>query len=136
MLVILAWVSLLVNRKAVNVRLALCVLSMLLITIGCQSIGHHIPKTAYTKAIDVFTGVCTTFIFFALVGKFKVFKELFLFENLISFCSTEFAYIRSSLSDNDKDDDFDSKQAKIDKFFRFGYPIAFIVFNIIYWTIY
>lgn len=134
MLIVLTWISFWVNRRALNTRLALCVLSMLLMVLGCFNIGSQIPKTAYTKAIDVYTGVTMTFIFLAVAGNLN-------FQFLVNFysyttCIAEFAYISSKQSDTEKEDDFDSTPAKVDKFFRFGYPIAFAVFNVLYWTIY
>ncbi len=75
MLVILSWISFWLNRRAANVRLALCVLTVVIMTISLQILETEWPKTSYTKAIDVYTGVCMTFLFFALVGKLNISKK-------------------------------------------------------------
>lgn len=69
MIVIIAWISFWVNHKSGNVRLTFSALPLLLMVISCQLISSQIPKTSYTKAVDVYTGVCMTFVFVALVGK-------------------------------------------------------------------
>lgn len=69
MIVILSWISFWLNRGSANVRLTICAISLLIMTFGCQSIGSQIPKTSYVKSIDVFTGVCMTFVFIAFIGK-------------------------------------------------------------------
>lgn len=82
MFFILSWITFWLKRSAYNVRLAICVLSLVMMTIGCQVLGTQVPKTAYAKAIDVYTGVCMTFVFIALIGElkcFKSFKKYFVF---------------------------------------------------------
>lgn len=69
MIVILSWITFWLNRRAFNVRLMICGLSLLILTVGLNIIGLEFPKTSYTKAIDVFTGICMTFTFISLVGK-------------------------------------------------------------------
>lgn len=71
MLIILCWVSFWLKRSAYNVRLALCILSLLLMAVGCSILATQIPKTPYIKAIDLYTGVCMTLIFIALMGERK-----------------------------------------------------------------
>lgn len=69
MVVILSWISFWLNRRAFNVRLVICALSLLVLSIILSIVGLEIPKTTYSKAIDVFTGVSMTFVFIALVGE-------------------------------------------------------------------
>lgn len=75
-LVILSWISFWLNRRASHVRLVLCALAMLLMTICLTILYTQMPKTSYTKAIDVYTGICMTFVFVALVGKSRIFIAL------------------------------------------------------------
>lgn len=69
MLVILSWISFWLNRRAANVRLVICALALLLMVILLQNISYMVPKTSYIKAIDVYTGICMTFVFVGLIGK-------------------------------------------------------------------
>jgi hypothetical protein len=42
--------------------------------VGCSILATQIPRTAYTKAIDVYTGVCMTLNFIALMGERAFFQ--------------------------------------------------------------
>lgn len=77
MLVILSWISFWLNQRASHVRLVICALSVLLLAIGLQINSTEMPKTAYIKAYDVYTGVCMTFVFAALMGKCEILLENF-----------------------------------------------------------
>lgn len=128
MIVILSWITFWLNRRAFNVRLMICALSLLILTIGLNIVGLEIPKTSYTKAIDVFTGVCMTFTFIALVGKLSSLL-LKLWRWLIVLIV--FAYLSNTAADSEKD-----FPLKVDKFFRIAFPVVFVIFNVLYWTIY
>lgn len=69
MLVILSWISFWLTRRAANVRLVICALTMVLAGVCLTIISAQLPRTAYVKAIDVYTGVTMTFVFIALTGK-------------------------------------------------------------------
>lgn len=71
MLVVLAYLSFFVKTPCV--RLTTCALSLFLMVVGNQHVSDIIPKTPYIKSIDVYTGVCMTFIFAAFVGEFKTY---------------------------------------------------------------
>jgi len=109
MIVILSWISFWLKRGS-STRLHLCMLSLLLMCIGCTLLGFEMPKTNYTKAIDVYTGVCMTFVFVALV---------------------EYLFVNNYSCESDKD-----CPTKLDKFFRCAYPTAFIIFAALYWIVY
>lgn len=109
MLVILSWISFWLNRRAANVRLVICALSLLLMPIGLQLLSIELPKTAYIKAIDVYTGVSMTFVFLAMV---------------------EFAYVSNVTSDKE------DISSQVDLIFRYGYAALFVIFNIVYWLVY
>lgn len=78
MLVIMSWLSFFLKSTAYNVRLMLCTTSLLLMTLSCQILSTQVPRTNYIKSIDVFTGVCMTLIFAALMGKKKMKQIRFL----------------------------------------------------------
>lgn len=140
MIVILSWISFWLTRRATNVRLAICVTAMILMPICLQTLSTQLPKTSYIKAVDVYTGVCMSFVFLALVGKsefiswhyfcfilisFRIFIEISFFS-----IRSEFAYISNTGSDKE------DISAQIDLIFRYGYAALYVIFNIIYWLVY
>lgn len=105
MLVLISWISFWLKRGSAE-RLTISVLSLTILVLGCQLLGYDLPKTSYSKAIDVFTGVCLTFTFYALV---------------------EFLYVSKKTS-QDK-----IGTSSIDKVSIVAFPIAFALFNVVYW---
>lgn len=110
MIVIMAWISFFLNKNASNVRLVMCIAGLLSLIVEIQCINSYVPKTSYTKALDIYTGISMMLVFLAVV---------------------EFAVI--SNSENFKNS---GKVPCLDKICRIIYPIIFIVFNIVYWMIY
>ncbi|KAK7604419.1 hypothetical protein V9T40_005605 [Parthenolecanium corni] len=67
MLVIVSWVSFWLDPGAVPARVSLGVMTLLTMATQTSSINASLPPVSYTKAIDVWTGVCLTFVFGALL---------------------------------------------------------------------
>jgi len=67
MLVIVSWVSFWLDPNAVPARVSLGVTTLLTMSTQQASINNSLPPVAYTKAIDVWTGVCIFFVFAALL---------------------------------------------------------------------
>ncbi|XP_076059351.1 glutamate-gated chloride channel-like isoform X2 [Oratosquilla oratoria] len=67
MLVIVSWVSFWLDQNAVPARVALGVTTLLTMSTQISGINQSLPPVSYTKAIDVWTGVCLTFVFGALL---------------------------------------------------------------------
>ena len=67
MLVVVSWVSFWLDPHAVPARVALGVTTLLTMSTQTASINNSLPPVAYTKAIDVWQGVCVTFVFSALL---------------------------------------------------------------------
>ena len=67
MLVIVSWVSFWLDLNAVPARVSLGVTTLLTMSTQQASINNSLPPVAYTKAIDVWTGVCISFVFGALL---------------------------------------------------------------------
>ena len=67
MLVIVSWVSFWLDPNAVPARVSLGVTTLLTMSTQTASINNSLPPVAYTKAIDVWTGVCIFFVFGALL---------------------------------------------------------------------
>ncbi len=60
MLVIVSWVSFWLDPNAVPARVSLGVTTLLTMSTQTASINNSLPPVAYTKAIDVWTGVRST----------------------------------------------------------------------------
>ena len=61
MLVIVSWVSFWLDPNAVPARVSLGVTTLLTMSTQTASINNSLPPVAYTKAIDVWTGVSLDF---------------------------------------------------------------------------
>ena len=62
MLVIVSWVSFWLDPNAVPARVSLGVTTLLTMSTQTASINNSLPPVAYTKAIDVWTGVRSCYI--------------------------------------------------------------------------
>lgn len=69
MIVIMAWISFFLNKNASNIRIVMCIAGLLSLIVELQCINSFVPKTSYAKALDIYTGICMTLVFFALVGE-------------------------------------------------------------------
>ncbi|XP_049829941.1 glutamate-gated chloride channel isoform X5 [Schistocerca gregaria] len=67
MLVIVSWVSFWLDQSAIPARVSLGVTTLLTMATQTSGINASLPPVSYTKAIDVWTGVCLTFVFGALL---------------------------------------------------------------------
>jgi hypothetical protein len=76
MLVIMSWLTFFLNRNAFNMRAVLCGIIFLAMIFGLNMIQQNIPKTSYTKSVDCYTGICMTFLFVAIIGRFL--KNIFI----------------------------------------------------------
>ncbi|KAI6237467.1 Glutamate-gated chloride channel [Aphelenchoides besseyi] len=67
MLVIVSWVSFWLPRTAVPARVTLGVTTLLTMTTQASGVNAKLPPVSYSKAVDIWTGCCMTFIFGALL---------------------------------------------------------------------
>jgi len=67
MIVLVSWFSFWLDYKAVPARVALGVTTLLAMSTTMGSIQRSLPPVAYTKAVDVWSGVCVFFVFSALL---------------------------------------------------------------------
>ncbi|KAI1289871.1 Glutamate-gated chloride channel [Halotydeus destructor] len=67
MLVIVSWVSFWIDPNSAAARVALGITSLLTMSRQISSINASLPPVSYTKAVDVWTGCCLTFVFGALL---------------------------------------------------------------------
>ncbi|KAE9420565.1 hypothetical protein Angca_003880, partial [Angiostrongylus cantonensis] len=67
MLVAVSWVSFWLDKDSVPARVTLGVTTLLTMTTQASGINANLPPVSYTKAIDIWIGVCLAFIFGALL---------------------------------------------------------------------
>lgn len=154
MLVIVSWFSFWIDPKAVPARVALGVTTLLTMSTKTASISNSLPPVAYTKAVDLWTGVCIFFVFFALLEYTAV--------NAAARTDAKRLTAAKSRQSNGKEEDeegntycelallpkrknnwilqwlgrFPSRAKKIDVVSRILFPIIFASFNLVYWGYY
>ena len=67
MIVLVSWFSFWLDYKAVPARVALGVTTLLAMSTTMASIQKSLPPVAYTKAVDIWSGMCVFFVFSALL---------------------------------------------------------------------
>lgn len=67
MLVIVSWVSFWIDPNSAAARVLLGIISLMTMSRQISSINASLPPVSYTKAVDVWTGACLTFVFCSLI---------------------------------------------------------------------
>ncbi|KAF8790543.1 Glycine receptor subunit alphaZ1 like protein [Argiope bruennichi] len=67
LIVVISWVSFWLDVEAIPARITLGVTTLLTISSKSSGIQSNLPPVSYVKAIDVWMGACTTFVFTALL---------------------------------------------------------------------
>jgi len=146
-LVAVSWLSLWLDARAVTLRLSLIVIllcMMMLLAVGVQPL---LPPASYTKAIDIWIAVCLSLVFacllqFILVNQLaRRERRVRITENHVSKnggCNTgdikKISKMKNILEKCSNNHIPLSK--KIDFLCRVLFPIAFVIFNCIFWFTY
>ncbi|OZC07072.1 Glutamate-gated chloride channel subunit beta family protein [Onchocerca flexuosa] len=161
MIVIVSWVSFWIDMHSTAGRIALGVTTLLTMTTLTSSINAKLPPVSYVKVVDIWLGACQAFVFGALLEyAFVSYKDNCLQEKKNSMirkrnrridkrnienqpiyqqqCTCHLLSMHPRERTVDRMKRFFMRPtyfpAKIDFYARFCVPIAFILFNIIYWT--
>ena len=67
MMVIVSWVSFWIDPNSTAARVTLGIITILSMSRQISGINASLPPVSYTKAVDVWTGACLTFVFSALI---------------------------------------------------------------------
>lgn len=62
-LVLLCWIAFWISPKSSTIRFGIWIGTLITMYMLLVSIGFKTPETPYTKAIDIWTGICLTFIY-------------------------------------------------------------------------
>ncbi|KAI0231536.1 Glycine receptor subunit alpha-3 [Lamellibrachia satsuma] len=157
LIVILAWVSFWVNMDAVPARISLGVTTVLTMATQLSGSKVSIPKVHYPKAIDIWMVMCMMFVFVSMVE--------YTFVNALSRDSPKTETEEAKEKESEKDLKITGlpeekfvdlyvieQQLKstttcgfssgreaalfLERVSRICFPIAFIIFNIVYWSVY
>ncbi|KAI0233032.1 Glycine receptor subunit alpha-3 [Lamellibrachia satsuma] len=150
LIVILAWVSFWINMDSAPARVGLGITTVLTMAAQLSGSKASIPKVHYSKAIDIWMAACMMFVFVALIE--------YAFVNALSQTQVK---EHKKKKDCKTDDIVKKKFAShyvfepqlkstpmcsfstgretaifIERVFRICFPVAFVVFNIVYWSVY
>uniref|UniRef100_A0AC34QAG7 Ig-like domain-containing protein n=1 Tax=Panagrolaimus sp. JU765 TaxID=591449 RepID=A0AC34QAG7_9BILA len=152
MLVIVSWVSFWLDKDSVPARVTLGVTTLLTMTTQSSGINAKLPPVSYTKAIDVWIGVCLAFIFgalleFALVN-YAARKDMTSSQRLLTAKHNQghlehHGYqpltgqsTRSSSCFRFFVRRYKERSKRIDVVSRVVFPIGYACFNVLYWAVY
>ncbi|XP_071125196.1 glycine receptor subunit alpha-2-like isoform X2 [Mytilus edulis] len=147
LIVVLSWVSFWLNIDAAPARVSLGILTVLTIsTNGNLSVGMS-QQVSYIRAIDIWNSVCLFLVFGAMVEYAYVCviarvqqrrKRERLHSNisLNGLADIENGKITEKVTEQHQIDKDRENARKIDKIARIAFPLAFVVFNVIYWVYY
>lgn len=147
MLVVLSWIPLWLNNKNSIIRVLVPLVLLIVMANGISKVNQdEIPKTSYTKPIDVWTGICLTFVFavviFSTVVDYMVRREKADdLDGSSAFDGGKEAAGTSMLSSVAQRVQAWVKQkrsltAKIDIVGRVAFPAVYVLFLIIYFSTY
>ncbi|CAG2166471.1 unnamed protein product, partial [Oppiella nova] len=156
LIVVISWVSFWLDVEAIPARITLGVTTLLTISSKGAGIQSNLPPVSYAKAIDVWMGACTTFVFAALL-EFTLVNYLWRISSTkpntdcprrkgieAQECNKKPFCI---ISDGNGIPDYQTSGAdigsrtsgtpeRIDIISRVMFPMIFLVFNLIYWPYY
>ncbi|XP_061183669.1 glycine receptor subunit alpha-1-like isoform X1 [Saccostrea echinata] len=152
LIVILSWVSFWVHVDAIPARISLGVLTVLTITTQSSGIRATLPRVSYVKAIDVWNSMCLLFVFAALLEyayinvQTRRHQKSMLKDTLMNVQASHPLMnskgeapvrcidVRKTIGV--REIDYLKTARTVDKVSRVAFPIAFIIFNTVFWTYY
>ncbi|XP_064469329.1 glycine receptor subunit alpha-2-like [Ornithodoros turicata] len=153
LIVVISWVSFWLDVDAIPARVTLGVTTLLTISSKGGGIQSNLPPVSYVKAMDVWIGSCTSFVFAALL-EFTFVN--YLWRRLpdsrhhpqVSINAVEKHSIEARLTQDKKGHvevsnfvessttNVKVRAKRIDQMSRVAFPVLFLLFNFVYWPYY
>ncbi|XP_076033277.1 uncharacterized protein LOC143020649 [Oratosquilla oratoria] len=129
MLIIISYASLFCKHENRDLRVLMCLTTLLVLYSLHQQITDRLPKTSFTKAIDIWCFFAISYIFTQVI--FHVLVDLSPFVDAIQRCS------RRKVGDINEDVIYKKRSTTHFVYYcaRIFYIIVFVVFVSLYWTI-
>ncbi|XP_045204206.2 glycine receptor subunit alpha-2-like isoform X2 [Mercenaria mercenaria] len=150
LIVILSWVSFWLDVDAVPARISLGLLTVLTMTTQSSGARSSLPKVSYVKAIDVWLAACLIFVFAALIefAYVNVFSRVEKRRKSNGLDGT-LSQPGNGQNGNNLQVVHERKKSRFnmfapsrekartfDRISRIAFPTVFLVFNLIYWSVY
>ncbi|XP_072021146.1 glycine receptor subunit alpha-2-like isoform X2 [Amphiura filiformis] len=150
LLVTIAWLSFWIDARAAPARITLGITTVLTVTTMTSGILETLPVVTYAKAIDLWLAACLLFVFLCLL-EYAWANYLVVLEQRRIKKRKSMRLTKKKEAANNEDMNLDAcsetiemeycterhlTALRLDKMSRILFPIAFAVFNIIYWPYY
>lgn len=154
LVVLIAWMSFLIDSEATAARTSLGLLTVLSLITQSAAVLSQLPRVSYIKAIDIWFFICLSFVVGALLefafvntasrNEAKLKKKMVAC-SAVQATPEEAGTGQSSLKgDRHKASTGNANRSRLyclkarclDRVFAIIYPLCFTIFNIIYWTVY
>ncbi|KAK7083907.1 hypothetical protein SK128_018701 [Halocaridina rubra] len=146
MLMLISYTSLYLKRDNVDLRVMMTLTALLVLYALYQQIADGLPRTSYTKAIDVWCFFAITFIFSQVI--FQVLVDIRIKpkpkrdRNRVSILLQRICWsegskpeVNEKWEEEEEVKEYDEKTSKPLRAARIGYAIIVLLFLIIYWTV-
>lgn len=140
LIVILSWVSFWINIEAIPARVSIGLLTVLATTSQSTGARSSLPRVSYIKAMDVWLSVCLVFVFaslleFAVVNVMS--RKMVRTIKPIDNPGENHNKPKKGIPPPKKIDPAGMVQAeRIDRFSRKAFPLAFVLFKVVWWVYY
>lgn len=140
LIVCLSWVSFWLNIDAIPARISLGLLTILTMTTQSSGARATLPRVSYIKAIDVWMATCLVFVFAALI-EFSYVNVKARVQQRRKSSVKELPLLLHGKEDGSKerpqlDSESRDEARRVDKLSRIIFPLVFLCFNVIYWSVY
>ncbi|XP_067132630.1 glycine receptor subunit alphaZ1-like isoform X1 [Centruroides vittatus] len=153
LIVFISWVSFWLDVDAIPARITLGVTTLLTISSESTDQQANLAPVSYVKALDIWMGMCTTFVFAALL-EFTFVSYLARKKQWKHIYERQIKITESLLSENSNCNNCENSNEpikpmskkiflttrtiakRIDKTSRVAFPVCFLFFNIFYWPYY
>ncbi|XP_046363555.2 glycine receptor subunit alpha-2-like [Haliotis rufescens] len=149
LIVVLSWASFWIDHEAVPARISVGLLTVLTITTQSSGARAQLPRVPYVKAIDVWMSACLVFVFAAYM-EYAVVTVMFRRHKKVLKQDDSISQLNQLTKEPSRDEvktgngkpemrnaDYSKDRSRqVDNISKYGFPISFLVFNIVYWVYY